>query len=86
MSAAFTTVAAAIFLATAFAAMDGSAAVAVPVRHDSYCLMYNKGGSDCGFTSFAQCQATASGIGAECLRNDFRVKNYSFARPRIAQW
>jgi hypothetical protein len=36
-----------------------------------YCLAYNEGGTDCNFTSKAQCQATASGIGAECYRNDF---------------
>jgi hypothetical protein len=30
------------------------------------CLSYNEGGSDCSFSSYAQCQATASGIGAEC--------------------
>ncbi|MGA2291196.1 DUF3551 domain-containing protein [Bradyrhizobium sp.] len=27
------------------------------------------GGSDCSFTSKAQCEATASGQGAECYRN-----------------
>lgn len=32
----------------------------------SYCLDYNEGGMDCGFTSLAQCNATASGINAEC--------------------
>jgi|KBSMisStandDraft_5_1062788.scaffolds.fasta_scaffold2687971_2 hypothetical protein len=32
----------------------------------AYCLEYNMGGSDCGFTSLTQCNATASGIGAEC--------------------
>jgi len=36
-----------------------------------YCLAYDEGGTDCSFTSKAQCQATASGIGAECYRNDF---------------
>jgi Protein of unknown function (DUF3551) len=36
-----------------------------------YCLAYNEGGTDCSFVSKAQCQATASGIGAECYRNDF---------------
>jgi hypothetical protein len=36
-----------------------------------YCLAYNEGGTDCSFASQAQCQATASGIGAECYRNDF---------------
>ena len=35
-----------------------------------YCLAF-EGGDDCGFTSKAQCQATASGLRAECYRNDF---------------
>ncbi|WP_454623998.1 DUF3551 domain-containing protein [Bradyrhizobium cenepequi] len=35
-----------------------------------YCLSY-EGGTDCSFTSKAECEATASGIGAECYRNDF---------------
>jgi Protein of unknown function (DUF3551) len=37
----------------------------------NYCLSYNEGGTDCSFTTEAQCHATASGIGAECYRNDF---------------
>lgn len=36
----------------------------VPPRHD--CLEYAEGGTDCSFTSYAQCEATASGIAAEC--------------------
>jgi hypothetical protein len=35
----------------------------------NYCLSYH--GNDCSFTTMAQCQATASGLGAECYRNDF---------------
>ena len=30
------------------------------------CLLFNEGGTDCSFSSYAQCEATASGIGAEC--------------------
>jgi Protein of unknown function (DUF3551) len=37
----------------------------------NYCLSYDEGGTDCSFSTEAQCQATASGIGAECYRNDF---------------
>ena len=33
----------------------------------SYCLEYDYGGSDCSFTSLAQCNATASGLDAECF-------------------
>ena len=32
----------------------------------NYCLSYH--GNDCSFTTMAQCQATASGLGAECFR------------------
>jgi hypothetical protein len=41
----------------------------------SYCLEYNEGGTDCSFTSLAQCNATADGQGAEC---------YAVATPRAA--
>jgi uncharacterized membrane protein len=34
-----------------------------------YCLSYDEGGTDCSFVSKAECDATASGIGAECYRN-----------------
>jgi Protein of unknown function (DUF3551) len=36
----------------------------VPPGH--YCLDYAEGGTDCGFTTYNQCLATASGIAAEC--------------------
>jgi uncharacterized protein DUF3551 len=39
----------------------------------SYCISYREGGVDCSFTSYAQCQASKSGIDAAC-----------FARPNIA--
>ena len=55
------------FSAFAFVAMTGSAAQAGPIAppgHD--CLQYDLGGTDCSFTSYAQCQATASGEAAEC--------------------
>jgi hypothetical protein len=35
----------------------------------NYCLQYSYGGTDCSFTSKAQCEATASGQQAECYRN-----------------
>jgi Protein of unknown function (DUF3551) len=37
-----------------------------------YCLSYDEGGTDCSFTSYAQCLATASGIDAECYGDTFR--------------
>jgi hypothetical protein len=52
--------------------MIAEPALAAPHRPAvDYCLAYDEGGTDCGFTSKAQCQATASGIRAECYRNDF---------------
>jgi hypothetical protein len=54
-------------------AMTGSASAATAPRREAtnYCLRYHEGGSDCGFTSMAQCEATASGIAAECFQNVF---------------
>jgi Protein of unknown function (DUF3551) len=53
--------------AFAFATMTGSSVQAgpiVPLGH--YCITYDTGGSDCSFTSYAQSEATASGIDAQC--------------------
>jgi hypothetical protein len=37
-----------------------------------WCAYYSRGaGSNCGFTTFAQCMATVSGIGGWCQRNPF---------------
>jgi uncharacterized protein DUF3551 len=55
------------FPALAFAATTTAAAQAgpiVPAGH--YCLSYDEGGTDCSFTSYEQCLATASGLDAEC--------------------
>ena len=42
----------------------------VPPGH--YCLSYAYGGTDCGFTSYRQCEAAASGQAAECYGNTAR--------------
>jgi len=52
----------------------------VPSGHD--CLEYAEGGTDCSFTSYAQCEATASGLAAECYapnpyRSDERWRWYA---------
>src|SRR5256885_14645651 len=39
----------------------------VPRGHD--CIEYAEGGTDCSFTTYAQCEATASGLAAECYRS-----------------
>jgi hypothetical protein len=50
----------------------------VPTGH--YCLSYDEGGTDCSFTSYAQCLETASGIAAECygktVRHDENDRGY----------
>jgi hypothetical protein len=69
------------FSAFAFVAL-GSAAQAGPITPPGkYCLQYDYGGTDCSFTSYAECQATASGQGAECygdtVRDDRRAAHES---------
>ncbi len=66
-------VAAAIaFSAVSFSATPGAAKGGPITPAGRYCLSYNEGGTDCGFTSYAQCQATASGINAGCYGASFR--------------
>jgi hypothetical protein len=51
------------FTATPGAARTAQAAPTNPSEH--YCLSY-EAGSECGFTSYEQCEAMASGIGGDC--------------------
>ena len=55
----------------------------VPPGH--YCLSYDHGGTDCSFTSYAQCLATASGLDAECygktVRDDESDSLAAMGRP-----
>jgi hypothetical protein len=37
---------------------------------------------NCGFTSFAQCMATVSGVGGFCVRNNTYRPLYNASRPR----
>ena len=61
------------FSALALMTMAGSTAQAGPiVPPGRYCLSYDKGGTDCSFTSYAQCLATASGFAAECYGKTIR--------------
>lgn len=49
------------------AALSGSLpAAAADGWGGSYCIAYREGGVDCSFTSYAQCQASASGIDSAC--------------------
>jgi Protein of unknown function (DUF3551) len=59
--------------AFALLAMTAPAAQAGPiVPLGQYCLLYERGGTDCSFTSYAQCEATASGLAAECYGKTIR--------------
>jgi hypothetical protein len=61
------------FSAFAFVALAGSVAQAGPnTPPGKYCMQYTLGGTDCSFTSYAQCEATASGEAAECYGNTVR--------------
>jgi Protein of unknown function (DUF3551) len=76
------TASAVAFSAFAFVALAGSAAQAGPITPSGkYCMTYDHGGSDCSFTSYAQCQASASGEDAECygdtVRDDGRAAHES---------
>ena len=67
------TASAVAFSAFAFVALAGSAAQAGPITPPGkYCLQYDYGGTDCSFTSYAECEATASGEPAECYGNTVR--------------
>jgi hypothetical protein len=59
----------AISAATSLAMVLVDPASAAPRRAAvNYCMEF-EGGSDCSFTSKAQCDASASGLRAECYRN-----------------
>jgi hypothetical protein len=66
------TASAVAFSAFAFA-LAGSAAQAGPITPPGkYCMLYDLGGTDCSFTSYAQCEATASGEAAMCYGDTVR--------------
>jgi Protein of unknown function (DUF3551) len=51
----------------ALMAINGPASAATRQASVNYCLQYGNGGSDCSFTSKAQCEATASGPACRML-------------------
>jgi hypothetical protein len=65
------TASAVAFSAFAFVAMTGAQAGPI-VPPGYYCITCDAGGSDCSFTNYAQCLATASGIDAECYGKTVR--------------
>jgi hypothetical protein len=80
----------AIVIATAFSlaliGVVGSSAYAGPnVPRGHYCLSYDTGGSDCSFTSYSQCLATASGMDGECYGKTVRDDEQSQIGNSYAQ-
>src|SRR3979490_3143447 len=59
------------FSAFAFTDTPGAADSGEPaiIPHGHYCASYTQAGIDCSFTSYAQCEATVSGLSAECYGN-----------------
>ena len=58
--------------AFAFVALTGAAQAGPITPHGRYCMLYTLGGTDCSVTSYAQCEATATGEAAECYGNTVR--------------
>lgn len=74
------------FSAFAVVAMSNTTAVAAPAMHPGgYCLTYEQDEMDCSFSTFAQCEATASGIGGDCSVDVSRDDEHAFARPNFAR-
>jgi hypothetical protein len=77
------TASAIVFSTFALVKMSGSAAYAGPiVPPGHYCMTYDTGGSDCSFTSYPECLATASGIDAECYGKTVRDDEDNQSRNR----
>jgi hypothetical protein len=78
------------FSAFAFVAITGSGAAmarSYPTAESNYCLSDVDGGSqECDFATYAQCEQTASGIGADCSANVLRDESrsaYSLGKPMM---
>jgi hypothetical protein len=56
-------------MAAAFIAALGASAAEAGSR---YCLKRSPGPGDCKYSSYRQCQASASGVGGTCERSPFR--------------
>jgi hypothetical protein len=48
----------------------------------AFCLSYRDGGADCGFTTLAQCQASASGTDAGCYAAPQSVQQQAASVPQ----
>jgi hypothetical protein len=77
---------AAALFALAFIALDSSAVVVAAAQQpETYCMALGEGGTDCGFTSFAQCQSSASGRNAVCFRGPSANDEASFSGANGSQ-
>lgn len=80
-----------LFLIGILAAMLGLS-VCAEAQNYPWCAYYSAGrggggGTNCGFTTFAQCQATVSGIGGFCAQNtQYQPPAGSSRRVRRAQY
>jgi hypothetical protein len=66
------------FLFVTAAALSAISIPAAQAQNYPWCAYYNNTGVNCGFQTFAQCQATISGIGGTCEPNtQFQERRYS---------
>jgi hypothetical protein len=65
------------YLLLGFGLVAATAALGTPAEAQNYpwCAYYGNGfgGTNCGFTTFEQCEATIYGIGGFCQRNNTYV-------------
>jgi hypothetical protein len=73
-----------VLAALAFGAMIGpSTAAQAPRPTADYCLINEESGSQCGFTSYAQCMQSAVGTGADCSVDVENEGNRARFRARL---
>ncbi len=70
--------------AIAVAAFTGEPASAANAWGGAFCLSYRDGGADCGFTTLAQCQASASGTDAGCYAAPPSLQQQGASAPQAA--
>lgn len=69
----------AMLLATAL--LGAASMTEAKAQYYPYCAYFNRmGGENCGFVSFAQCQAYVRGIGGFCAQNPW----FAYAQPPFA--
>jgi len=71
------------FSPLALAILGCACAFAGPAAAQNYrwCAYYRVGGTNCGFSTFDQCQAAVSGIGGNCQENTQYSGPAKSARP-----